>query len=183
MKNIIIYFCTLIFSSCLWAQSSHVTKDNYTIQRLVVTNDNGEILIYKGKNYWMTPALRHNQNESIKEGLENLAQSYGLTITRPKLAGLFTYKFDFKQGVSFRSFYTAKITGTGDVSPPPPITQAKWVKPEEIMDIVGGIQARKMMLKHVLDKPETLWGGSFYLYDNEQGERKYKVLEDFYPLR
>ena len=183
MKKIIIGVLLLIIIQVTHAQDDANKKDNYTIQRLIVTNDNGEILIYKGKNYWMPPALRHNKNESITEGLENLAQSYGLTITRPELAGLFTYKFGFKQGVSFRSFYTAKVTGTDDISLPPPITQAKWVTQSEIMKVIGGMEVRKKMLKQVLEKPNTLWGGSFYLYNDKNGERKSRVLESIYPLR
>lgn len=156
--------------------------DNYTIQRLIIRNNKEEVLVYKGRDFWMTPALRHNENVSIKEGLENLAKSYGLKITQPKLGGLYTYKFDFKDGVSFRSFYTANVIGDDNITIPSPITQAKWIPVKDVLNVIGGLEIRKLMLQHVLEQPENLWGGSFFLYDDKNGKRSFKVLEDFYPL-
>ncbi len=174
----------LVASQLSFAQDNSKNTDNYTIQRLIIKNNKDEILIYKGKIDWMTPALRHNKNKSIKEGLRDLAGEYGLEITSPILAGLFTYKFDFKNLVSFRSFYTAKVIGSDAItSVPSPIKKTKWVSREKILSEIGGLQSRKKMLKQILENPETLWGGSFYLYDDKKGVRHSRVLEEFYPLR
>ncbi len=182
MRKVLIYLLIACLSTNLAAQPKHVTHDSYTIQRLIIENNKGEILIYKGKKDWMTPALRHNKGMSITEALQLLASSYGLTISRPKLAGLFTYKFSFKEGVSFRSFYKAKLIGDDDVFPPAPITETKWVAKRKIQSAITGLDVRKEMLKQVIEYPKNVWGGSFYIYDDEQGQRKARVLEDFYPL-
>ena len=183
MKKVIYLIILALINPPLYSQNSEKNPDSYTIQRLIIENDKKEILIYKGKSYWMTPAIRHNKELSIKEGLQQLAKSYGLKITQPKLAALYTYKFGFKKGVSFRSFYTADLIGSNKTTPPSPITQAKWAPISDVTNVIGGLEVRKQMLNHILQHPETLWGGSFYLYDDEQGVRQAKILERFYSLR
>jgi hypothetical protein len=70
-----------------------VRKDNYTVQYLIIYNEQNKVLLQKNKSGWHTIAIRSNENQSIKEALDSLARSIGLSIDFLKLAGLYTYKF------------------------------------------------------------------------------------------
>lgn len=182
----------LIFTSSLMAQSnsSAVIKqeivkkpDNYTIQRLIVFNYKKEVLLEKGKNGWMTPALRSNENQSLKEGLDSLAKAIGISIKTLKLAGIYTYKFiglpDHKE-VSYRTHYTAKYV-SGNLAQPTPDRAYKWFTVTEALETIDN-EALKAETAQIIKYPETVWGGSFlYTYVNDTLE-SLKMTEDFYSL-
>ncbi|WP_121125688.1 NUDIX hydrolase [Sphingobacterium puteale] len=157
--------------------------DNYTIQRLIIYKGN-QILLEKGQNGWMTPALRSNENQSLKEGLDSLAKAIGLTVKIVKLSGVYTYKFknlpDHKE-VSYRTHYTAKYLNGEIIQPKQPDREYKWFA---IKDVVNNIrnEALKKETAQILMYPNTLWGGSF-LHTFKDGEFESVVMtEDFYPL-
>ena len=60
-----------VTSSSVTGQIAIKKADNYTIQRLIIFNDQNDILLEKGIAGWMTPALRSNENQSLKEGFES----------------------------------------------------------------------------------------------------------------
>ncbi len=158
--------------------------DNYTIQRLLVFNNNKEILLEKGQNGWMTPALRSNENQSLKEGLDSLAKAIGISIKLVKLSGVYTYKFiglpDHKE-VSYRTHYTANYLNGELIQPTQPGREYKWFPIKSAVDMISN-EALKAETNQILKFPKTLWGGSFlYTYKDDKFE-SIKMVEDFYPL-
>lgn len=184
----IIYCCsTLMFaqdSSKTIPQPAAVKKaDNYTIQRLLIFKGD-QILLEKGPNGWMTPALRSNENQSLKEGLDSLAKAIGLSIRLIKLSGLYTYKFiglpDHKE-VSYRTHYTAKYISGELVTSKQPDKMYKWVAIKNAVDSISN-EALKAETSQILNYPKVLWGGSF-LYTYKSGKlESIKMTENFYPL-
>jgi len=157
--------------------------DNYTIQRLIIYK-NKQILLEKGWNGWMTPALRSNENQSLKEGLDSLAKAIGLTVKIVKLSGVYTYKFknlpDHKE-VSYRTHYTAKYVSGEVIQPKEPGREYKWFDISDVVDKISN-EALKKETEQILKYPETLWGGSF-LHTFKDGEFESVIMtEDFYPL-
>lgn len=172
-----------VFSFIIAAQDSN--KDSYTIQRLIIYNQNGEILLEKHKNGWMTPALRHQSKASTNEGLSHLATEFGLKISPPKLAGIFLFIAEYKPQSSFRQHYFSKVV-EGDLSVPEGKLDAQWFAPHKAVEMMSLpdtklIPAVRDMTKHLLEFPEIVWGGSFSLW-KEDGKTMYKVTENFYPL-
>jgi len=78
MKRLFLLTFTILLSINSYSQETG--NDSYTIQRLIVYNQNNEILLEQNEFGWMTPALRHNSQETIKDGLMKLGAQFGLAI-------------------------------------------------------------------------------------------------------
>lgn len=169
------------------AQMPAKPLDNYTIQRLIVTNDKGEILLEKNAFGWMTPALRSSKRESVKEALNGLASELGLRVEAIQLAGLYTYQFDETPpnpehaAISFRSHYTAKYV-SGEVVPPKDGKEYQWVARGEVAKRIGMDSLRTETMQ-ILEHPDTLWGGSFLITFKGDKLESSRPLEAPYPLR
>lgn len=157
--------------------------DNYTIQRLIVFNDKNEILMEKNSFGWMTPALRSNQDESVKEGLNNLASQMGISVDSIKLAGVFTYKFkgltDHPAHVSFRTHYTAKYRSGALVQPKD--KEYKWLPVGEALEKIA-MESLKTETAQIIKFPKSVWGGSFLLVFKDGKMESSKMSEELYPL-
>lgn len=174
----------LLFSGTnVFAQAAEV--DSYTIQRLIIYNQNGEILLEKHKNGWMTPALRHSSRTTIKDGLESLASEFGLTISPPKLAGNFMFISEYKPSSSFRQHYTAKLVD-GELELPNGKLDAGWFSPHKAIKLMSLPDAKLVgavgeMTEQVLNYPHVIWGGTFTLW-KENDVTIYKASEHFYSI-
>ena len=184
----------LLFSACgqfLFAQDTskiapkkQVIKraDNYTIQRLIVFNDKKEILMEKYWGGWQTPALRSNQNQSLREGLDSMATAIGILTEPVKLAGIITYKYeglpDHKE-VSYRTHYTAKYKSGIPIK-----TKDKeyhWLPVSEALGKIS-MEALKIETTQIVNNPKSVWGGSFLLTYKDDKLQTLKLVEEFYPL-
>jgi len=161
--------------------------DNYTVLRLTVENERGEILLEKIADGWMTPAARSNQNRTVRESLAALAKDLGVSIATPRLAGLFSYQFRENPvdpnhaAVSFRAHYTARLDGPVG-KPADAAKQYRWVARDRLDEFVT-IQALNKELHQILDHPDTLWGGAFVLSFEGDKMVSTEQTEAFYPLR
>ena len=181
MKILLPFFFITFFSVIGNAQNT----DSYTIQRLIIFNDQGEILLEQHKNGWMTPALRHNTKTGVNEGLHHLASEFGLTISTPRLAGVFMFIPEYKPESSFRQHYTCKLVD-GELQLPESKLDAQWLSPHKAIDMMSLsdtklIFAIRDMTKQVLLYPEVIWGGTFDLW-KEEDKTMYKISEHFYPM-
>ena len=156
--------------------------DNYTIQRLIVFNDKKEILMEKYWGGWQTPALRSNQNQSLREGLDSMATAMGISTEPVKLAGIITYKYeglpDHKE-VSYRTHYTAKYKSGNPIK-----TKDKeyhWLPIKEALEKIS-MEALKIETTQIVNNPKVVWGGSFLLTYQDDKLQTLKLVEEFYPL-
>ncbi len=183
MKKIIFTTCFIIWSLLAFAQDTG--NDSYTIQRLIIYNSKGEILLEKHQNGWMTPALRHNSKVSINEGLNNLASQFGLKITTPQLAGIFMFISEYKLQSSFRQHFTSYVT-EGALKLPNGRLDVQWFPPHKVIEMMSLPDAKLIfavrdMIKQMLEYPKIVWGGVFLLW-KEHEKVQYKVTENFYPI-
>lgn len=183
MKYFLVTTAMILFSSVMVAQSTE--KDSYTIQRLLLFNDKDEILLEKHPNGWMTPALRHQEKQSTNQGLYTLATDFGYEISRPKLAGIFTFIPEYKNQASFRQYYRAQMI-QGQLQLPEGKIDAQWFSKEKALEMLALpdtkiIFAVRDMTQQVLNRPEHIWGGSYRLW-KEAGKTKYRLSEDFYIM-
>ncbi len=174
----------LLLGSLVFSQETG--NDSYTIQRLIIYNPKGEILLLQHPNGWMTPALRHNTETTTNQGLRELASEYGLKISVPQLQGIFMYLHSDHKKPSFRQHYSAKWLG-GEFIIPENEPIARWFPPQEaiekmllpeskIVDAVGH------MTEHILNYPNTIWGGSYMLIKKEGEKTQSRMIESFYPI-
>ncbi|HGM5919444.1 TPA: NUDIX hydrolase [Stenotrophomonas maltophilia] len=166
---------------------ARTAQDDYTILRLLVTDDQGRLLLEHNRSGWMTPAVRANRKQSVQEALRQLATELGLQVSPFALAAVYSYRFNedppdpTHDAVSFRQHYRASLR-----SGHPPATTAdkqyRWVSRDEVAHLIG-LQALRMETLQVLDHPETLWGGAFELSFKGDEATGTEMIEPFYPLR
>lgn len=183
MKTVLLLTICLCF--CLTGFSQETGNDSYTIQRLIIFNKKGEILLEKHENGWMTPALRHNTKVSINEAFYSLSSEFGLKISVPKLSGMYMFIPEYKPQSSIRQHYSCTLI-EGELQLPEGKQDAQWFAPQKPIEMMSLpdtklIFAVRDMTKKILDYPDIVWGGTFYLW-KKNGVTKYKLAEDFYSL-
>ena len=50
--------------------------NNFTVQRLIIINDNNEVLMSREEYVWATPSLVYTERQYLKDGLDILASAY-----------------------------------------------------------------------------------------------------------
>ncbi len=183
MKNLILPLFIIFFGLNSFAQETG--NDSYTIQRLLIYNQKGEVLLEKNNFGWMTPALRHNSKTTIKNGLMNLASEYGLKVSSPKIAGIFMFMADYKPISQFRQHFSCNIVD-GKLKVPENKKGAQWFSISKAIEMMSLPDTKaplviRDMTKQLLYYPEIIWGGTFLLSKNN-GKISYKTVEEFYPM-
>ena len=181
-----LFLLSLIFLFGLKSYAQETGNDSYTIQRLLIYNQNGEVLLEKNDFGWMTPALRHNSKATINDGLLNLASEFGLNVSNPKIAGIFMFMTDYRPISQFRQHYSSNIVD-GQLKIPDNKKDAQWFSISNAIEIMSLPDTKaplviRDMTKQLLYYPEIVWGGTFLL-SREDGVITYKTIENYYPLR
>jgi len=184
MKKLILLSLIVFFGLQSFAQETG--NDSYTIQRLLIYNHKGEILLEKNDFGWMTPALRHNSQTTIKDGLMTLASEYGLKVNSPKIAGIFMFMSDYKPISQFRQHFSCKIVD-GELKVPDNKKDVQWFSISKAIEMMSLPETKaplviRDMTKQLLYYPEIIWGGTFLL-SKKDGKIIYKTTEEFYPLK
>ena len=184
MKKLIFLLLIFFFGLKLFAQETG--NDSYTIQRLLIYNYKGEVLLEKNDFGWMTPALRHNSKTTIKTGLMNIASEFGVEVSSPKIAGVFMFISDYKPISQFRQHFSCNIVG-GQLKVPINKKDAQWFSINKAIEMMSLSSTKaplviRDMTKQLLYYPEIIWGGTFILSKNAD-KISYKTIEEFYPMR
>lgn len=184
MKKLIILI--IVFTSIQTLYSQETGRDSYTIQRLIIFNDNGDMLLQKHKNGWMTPALRHNTETTINEGLDKLASDFGLSIATPQLRGIVMYFHSDNKKPSFRQHYSCQLK-SGTLKTPESMLDAKWFSPQIAIQKMLNPETKIVTAvgettKHILNHPNSIWGGAYLLVKEEGKKTKSQIKEAFYPI-
>ena len=180
MKKALILFIALLISNTLVGQSTNSPEPNTTVITLIILNDNGEVLIKRATIGWITIGTFYEQRQTLNEAIASLSNKYGVSISKPELKGVFTYKFGFNNSLSVRQFYVAKST-TNDL-PKNKNVEFHWApKDEAIEKFSGTVPSLGEMVEQILDYPQVVWGGSF-LINRENEKTTSEQTEDFYPI-
>lgn len=106
------------------------TQPNISIfNRLLIFNAKNEVLVVRVKSTkaWLTPGFYQDNKVLLKEGLNNTAAVFGLTISEPRLQGVFVMKRREDKHLGYRNFFVAT---TKDTVPklPSVADKYKWVR-------------------------------------------------------
>ncbi|UGU15888.1 hypothetical protein LS482_19685 [Sinomicrobium kalidii] len=154
---------------------------NQTVIRLTIIKDTDKILMRKTPYGWMTPSVYYKERQTIREVLDSISESYGITISEPFLKGLFTYKYEFKPTADMRQLYTAHYE-SGTLKSPSENEEVFWMPVEEALEkLENTVPSLKQMTRQTIEFPEILWGGSFILF-RENNKLNSRIEEDFYTL-
>jgi len=180
MKKVFLLFIIVLITNSLLGQTPKDPDPNTTVVTLIILNDNGEVLIKKATIGWITIGTFYEQRQTLNELIASLSNKYGVSISKPELKGVFTYKFGFNNSISVRQFYVAKST-TNDL-PKNKNVEFHWVpKDEAIEKFSGTVPSLGEMVEQILDYPQVVWGGSF-LINRENEKTTSEQTEDFYPI-
>lgn len=176
MKRIVLIF-SLFFAPGVFAQEALKPS---TFHRLLVFNSQSELMVVKVKNSdrWVTPGWYQDGKLSIRQGLDALAGTYGVTIEKPVLRGVFTLQ-DSQGELSTRLIYNTTITG-GTLKSPEIIDEIRWLSVPQAIDIIT-FPHITAQLAQITQHPDTIWGG-FQRMQLDGEKQAVKIMEPFYPL-
>lgn len=177
-KLILPLLITMSLSAC--SQNSHQDPThNFTVQRLIIINDNNEILMAKVEHIWVTPSLVYSKRQFLKEGLDSLSNAYGVQIKNLELRGKFSYKYEYHPYATSRDYFVARYV-SGELKVPKGMDEVRWISIPEAIE-KNSVTSIKEITKQIIEFPDVIWGGSFMVSRVEK-EHPTKMVEGFYPL-
>jgi len=180
MRLLILFFLLALSPFTYGQSSSHQgPTHNFAVHRLIILNKQGEMLMCREQHVWAPPSFIYKERQYIKEGLDSLAQAYGLQIATAKLRGQFSYKYDYHPYATLRHYYVANYE-SGSLKLPSNMDEAKWMPISEAIE-ANTVTSIKEITQQIVRNPETVWGGSF-LVSHVGDEHPTKLVEAFYPL-
>lgn len=181
MEAILKKVLMLLMVLCSQFTFAQQTTKPSTFHRLLVFNDKNEVMVVKIKNSerWVTPGWYQDNNLTIKDGLDQLALSYGIKITTPTLRGVFTLKTEQNNELSTRLVYSTKMK-SGEIKAPEMIEEIRWLSATQAVKLIT-FPHINAQIEQLTKFPDTLWGGSQLMYQ-DAGVYKAKLIENFYPL-
>lgn len=171
-------FKMLIALLTLVSLSASAADKISTFHRLLVFNDNNELLLVKikGPGFWVTPGWYQDGKTMLHEGLSKAADDYGLTITDTKLRGVFTLTNQRDNSLSIRNFFTMKSTDKV-TRMPKYIEEIKWLTVNEAKKFMN-FPHINLLIDEVMNHPNHVRSGGVYRF-KEDGEEKLKIVESF----
>ncbi len=181
LKNAIkkvLLLLVLSVSSPLFAQQ---TANISSFHRLLIFNEKSELMLVriKDSDRWVTPGWYQDEKLTIRQGLEQLAESYGVKISSPLLRGVFTLKDGQSRVISTRHIYSTSIT-SGKLEAPALIGEIKWLPVQEAAELVTYPHISTQFMQ-ITKYPNTLWGGTQTM-QSDSNTNKSDTVDAFYPL-
>ncbi len=179
-KTIFLFSVILSIHFQVFSQSVHQDPThNFTVQRLLILNNEGEMLMCREKHVWVPLSFVFEDRQYVRESLDSLAMAFGLQIKDIELRGQFSYKYDYHPQATLRNFYVARLV-KGEVETPSGMDEVKWLKVDEAIDI-NTVSSIKLICQQIMGNPNIVWGGSF-MVSHVGDDHPTKMVEDFYPL-
>ena len=177
------YFTLVIFMLLASINSfGQVEKEISVFNRLLILNSKNELLVVKIENadMWVTPGF-YQTKQTIRQGLDSIASTYGLKIEMPELKGIFLLKRDIngELSTSTRNIYTAK-TKDRELKKPKGIEDAKWLPVNKAVEQIT-FPHINAMIEQIMNNPKKVWGGYLSQF-KDNGQWKTKIVQDFYVL-
>ncbi|WP_146106863.1 hypothetical protein [Polaribacter porphyrae] len=175
MKFKIILLLFSFVSLSLKAQEKKVT----TFHRMLILNEKNELLVVKIKNQniWVTPGLYQNTKQSIQEGMDSIAKTYGIKVSNIELRGIYGVKAPSKNYFSTRNLFVMK-TKSKHSKLPEIIDKAEWVSIKESEKFIN-IPYVNWFIQDVFHNPKTIRFGTVEKQLIE-GKLTSKIVEQFY---
>jgi hypothetical protein len=177
------YFTLVIFMLLASINSfGQVEKEISVFNRLLILNSENELLVVKIENadMWVTPGF-YQTKQTIRQGLDSIASTYGLKIEMPELKGVFLLKRDINGefSTSIRNIYTAK-TKDRELKKPKGIENAKWLPVNKAVEQIT-FPHINAMIEQIMNNPRKVWGGYLSQF-KDNGQWETKILQDFYVI-
>ena len=154
--------------------------DNYSFFKLIVTNEQGEILLVGSNEELEVTGSRYNDTLSIKEFNNWMGDRMGIKIKNIRLRGLLTFHYDWRSNPTLMHYYTAEYE-SGELVLPEGCEKIEWVDIKKTADFISYDEMNRIIQK--INECEYLFGGSFRIWKDPITEkRKSEFIEPFYRL-
>lgn len=178
MKKILFVLLIAFMSISVKAQESKVT----TFHRMLILNKENKLLLVKIKNkdIWVTPGLYQNSKQTIKQGIDSIASTYGITVFDVGLRGMYGLKTPSENYYSTRNIFVMK-TDAIDVLLPEIIEEVVWLDMNEAVKRIS-FPHINAFIKDVFMFPNAIRLGTIERITSN-GKLITKVSEAFYSLK
>jgi hypothetical protein len=178
MKKILVVLLIAFVSVSTKAQESKVT----TFHRMLILNKENKLLVIKfnNKELWVTPGLYQNSKQTIKQGIDSIAATYGITIYDMQLRGVYGLKNTSQKYYSTRNMFIMK-TDSKVVKLPKIIGEIKWLSLNEANKLISFPHINSF-IKDVFMHPKNVRSGVIERFNNNKDKQASRVLENFYNI-
>jgi hypothetical protein len=162
----------------------YLRKDNFTVLRVIIMNDEDQILMAGGKDWWGMPYVNFSNRQFLKEAIDSMAMEHGIEVSDIELKGQFCFKYDYKPNMTFRNYYVAQYK-SGEIKLPKntledEFEKIEWVDRQDAIERNGNTGIREIT-RHILNNQDAVWGGSFMVSHTET-DHPTELVGGFYPL-
>ena len=178
MKKILLVLLIALMGISVNAQESEVT----TFHRMLILNKENKLLVVKIKNkdIWVTPGLYQNSKQTIKQGIDSIASTYGIKVFDVSLRGIYGLITPSKNYYSTRNIFVMK-TDSIDVLLPEIIGEALWLDINEAVKRINFPHINDF-IKDVFMFPSVIRYGTIERVEIN-GKRISKISEEFYGTK
>ena len=166
-----------ILTVFLYSLQSFAQQDNYSFIKLIVLNNNDEVMLVKWNGAWEIPGTRYNQPITISKQIDTLAAEHGIFVQNKKLNGLFTFEYENRPILTIMHYYTA-FYEKGNFTIPKSCEDIGWFTIEKALSIIP-YQEMKLIISKIIKNKNNLWGGGIKKWNDGNIE----FLEEFYELK
>ncbi len=153
--------------------------DISTFHRMLILNQKNEILVvkFKNKNLWVTPGVYQNNSQTIKQGLDSIASTYGIEISSFELRGIYGLKSTSKKEFFIRNMFVLKTTNR-ITKMPGNIDKVEWISIKELASIIS-FPHISVFISDVFKFPNAIRTGTIERINRTE----FKIIEPFYNLK
>jgi len=184
MKNVLPLLLLLI-SICACAQQEEEEQGhwdpthNFTVIRLIIINENNEMLLGREDHVWAPPSMLFDQRYYSNEGLDSLTASIGIKVEDVQFRGYFGFKYEYHPYATRRAYYVARYqSGTAKLNQNS--HEVGWFPMEEALEMIN-VTAIQQITKQLVKNPNSVWGGSFMVY-RDGVNHPTEMVEPFYKM-
>jgi len=178
IKKMLLVLLIIFISISVKAQESKVT----IFHRMLILNKENKLLVVKIKNkdIWVTPGLYQNSKQTIKQGVDSIASTYGIKVFDVSLRGMYGLTTLSKNYYSTRNIFVMK-TDSIDVLLPEIIGEALWLDVNEAIKRISFPHINDF-IKDVFMFPNDIRFGTIERVESN-GKFISKKSEEFYSSK
>ena len=178
MRFKMLLFVFVFASFSAKAQKKKIT----TFHRMLILNEKNEMLVVKikDKKVWVTPGLYQNTKQSIKQGIDSIASTYGMKVFDIELKAIYGVKNPSKKYYSTRNIFVMK-TKSIHSKLPVILDKAEWISIEESEKFIN-IPYVNWFIQDVFKNPNVTRFGTVEKQLIE-GKLTPKIVEEFYNFK
>jgi hypothetical protein len=174
MKIKFILLILLLVPFALFSQN----KGNSHFFKLMVFNENQEILLINFDGSWEIPGARYSDNLTIPNFINDMSKDHGIKIENSELAALVTFHHEIRDYPTMMFYYNAQYL-SGNLSTPSWGQDVKWFSIEDAYNAIP-YQEMNYIIKSIISENSFLTGAFIIEYDKNTLERTgaFQVIDD-----